>query len=236
MRKLAISDIHGCALTFEALLDKIALSTEDELYLLGDYVDRGPDSRAVIDQILSLHNEGYRVSCLRGNHEDGMLAATKGTEEFSAWYHYWGGRQTLESFGVQRIPDIPAQYLDFISGLGYYFEIEGYILVHAGLDFTKADPLAIDESMLYIRNWHHRIDYDWLGNRYIIHGHTPCGRERMESQFHNFLRQRVLDIDAGCFAHHQTGLGALCAFDFTNHALHFQPCLDDVSGYWNSIR
>jgi serine/threonine protein phosphatase 1 len=236
MRKLAISDIHGCACTFEALLDKIALSTADELYLLGDYVDRGPDSKSVLDLILALRDKGYQVCCLRGNHEDGMLAASRGMEEFSSWYHYWGGRQTLESFGVQRVADIPAPYLDFISDLGYFFEMEGYIMVHAGLNFAKPDPLAIDEGMLYIRNWHHLIDYDWLGDRYIIHGHTPCDRQKLESGLLNLQKRRVLDIDAGCFACHIPGMGQLCAFDLTNQSLHFQTCLDDVSGYWNSGR
>ena len=66
MRKFAISDIHGCLKSFEALLDKIQLSTSDELYILGDYIDRGPDSKGVIDYIWKLEQEGYAVKCLRG--------------------------------------------------------------------------------------------------------------------------------------------------------------------------
>ena len=69
MHRFAISDIHGCAKTFEALLDRIALSTQGELYLLGDYLDRGPDSKGVLDLIFRLQREGYAVHCLRGNHE-----------------------------------------------------------------------------------------------------------------------------------------------------------------------
>jgi len=76
MRQIAISDIHGCARTFQALLDKIQLSTNDQLYLLGDYIDRGPDSKGVIDTILGLINAGYRVQTLMGNHEKMRWIAT----------------------------------------------------------------------------------------------------------------------------------------------------------------
>ncbi|MEO0876095.1 MAG: metallophosphoesterase, partial [Bacteroidota bacterium] len=66
MRKFAISDIHGCLKTFEALLDQIQFTTQDELYLLGDYIDRGPDSKGVIDLIWKMQADGYQVKCLRG--------------------------------------------------------------------------------------------------------------------------------------------------------------------------
>ncbi|MFT5168289.1 MAG: serine/threonine protein phosphatase 1, partial [Saprospiraceae bacterium] len=64
MKQYAISDIHGCAKTFKALLEQISFSKEDVLYLLGDYVDRGPDSKGVIDHIWQLQSEGYTVFCL----------------------------------------------------------------------------------------------------------------------------------------------------------------------------
>ncbi len=69
MRKLAIGDIHGCNKTFKALLDQINLSKDDELTLLGDYIDRGPDSKGVIDTIINLQSSGYQVRALRGNHD-----------------------------------------------------------------------------------------------------------------------------------------------------------------------
>lgn len=69
MPQYAITDLHGCARTFRALLDKIRFSKEDELYLLGDYINRGPDSKGVIDHILELRESGHTVHCLRGNHQ-----------------------------------------------------------------------------------------------------------------------------------------------------------------------
>ena len=77
MRKSAFSDIHGCNRTFSALLDQVAPDTGDELYFLGDYIDRGPDTKGVIDRIWGLEQEGLTVHCLLGNHEQ-MLMNSKG--------------------------------------------------------------------------------------------------------------------------------------------------------------
>ena len=71
--KYVISDIHGCIRTFEALLKMLHFSISDELYLLGDYIDRGPDSKSVLDLILSMRNKGYKIAALRGNHEELLL-------------------------------------------------------------------------------------------------------------------------------------------------------------------
>ncbi|MDX1667739.1 MAG: metallophosphoesterase family protein, partial [Saprospiraceae bacterium] len=170
MRRFAISDIHGCLRSFEALLDKIGLKKEDELYLLGDYIDRGPDSKGVIDRILSLQEEGYTVHCLIGNHEAMMLASTQD----SMWKETWlfnGGWAALESFGVRDANDVPDKYFDFLIRLDYYVEVEGYLLVHAGLNFQEPDPLKDEDSMLWIRDWYGQIDREWLDGRVIVHGH-----------------------------------------------------------------
>ena len=73
MSRYAIGDIHGGAKTFCALLEKIYLQREDRVYLLGDYVDRGPNSRGVLDIILKLKEAGFGIFALRGNHEDMLI-------------------------------------------------------------------------------------------------------------------------------------------------------------------
>jgi serine/threonine protein phosphatase 1 len=75
LKKFAISDIHGCNRTFNEVLQKTGLNKDDQLFLLGDYIDRGPDSKGVIDTIFNLQNEGYQVHCLRGNHEQMLMDA-----------------------------------------------------------------------------------------------------------------------------------------------------------------
>ena len=136
MRKFAISDIHGCLQTFEALLQQIQFSTKDELYLLGDYIDRGPDSKGVIDLIWKMQEDGYQIQCLRGNHEQMLLNI------INTPYHPLdrGDEQLLASFGVHHAQNIPKPYLDWCAQLPYHFEVDNYILVHAGLNFGSTDP------------------------------------------------------------------------------------------------
>ncbi len=85
-RIFAIGDIHGCRKTFEKLLkDKIQLTKEDEIYCIGDYIDRGDDSKGVIDLIINLRTDGYKIKILRGNHEQMMLEAATDKKALSLW-------------------------------------------------------------------------------------------------------------------------------------------------------
>lgn len=106
MRRFAISDIHGCLKTFQALLERIAFSKADILYLLCDYIDRGPDSRGLIDYIWKLKEAGYTMPCLRGNHEQMLLDEVANPND---WFR--GEPETLRSFGVRSNSGIPGRYL-----------------------------------------------------------------------------------------------------------------------------
>jgi serine/threonine protein phosphatase 1 len=233
MRQFAISDIHGCNTTFNALLDKIGLTTADELYLLGDYIDRGPDSKGVLDTIIALQSKGYKVRCLLGNHDDCMVRALYSFEECEAWLDKWGGKETLDSFGVSTIQDVPLAYWRLLDSLENYIEVGDYLLVHAGLNWSVPKPLADLDGLLYARNWYGKIDYEWLGKRTILHGHTPIVRPAMESLLVSLPYHQYLNLDNGCvYDRYADGSYHLCAFDMTNHQLFFQKNLDDVSGYW----
>ena len=231
MPQFAISDIHGCKKTFESILDKIAFSKADTLFLLGDFVDRGPDSKGVIDLIWKLQQEGYQVNCIRGNHEELVLRAASSNYTLLEKWLLTDGKDTMDSFGVDNCADIPAAYIQWMNSLPYFLEVDKYILVHGGLDFTLQDPLADTTEMCWIRAWHTHINYDWLEQRIILHGHTPIEIELLESQFVNLEHQQYLDIDNGCvYAHprhwRSDGLGSLCAFDMTNRKLYFKENID----------
>ncbi|MBL7802947.1 MAG: serine/threonine protein phosphatase [Saprospiraceae bacterium] len=219
MRIFAISDIHGCKNTLLALLDKIALSPSDTLYLLGDYINRGPDSKGVIDLIWALSNQGYTLKCLRGNHEQMLL------NKVAADHKQTGpGLETqelLHSFGVARALEIPKEYLKWMGDLPHLAELPGYILVHAGLNFQVADSLADTTSMLWIRQWHDLINQKWLGERVIVHGHTPQPHSQTIYDLGELDRKPALCIDCGC-ALVQAPYGQLCAFDLGNRTLYFQ--------------
>jgi len=229
MRQIAISDIHGCALTFRRLVeDVVQLSESDHLLLLGDYIDRGPDSRSVIDYIFELQEAGFEVTCLKGNHEDMILQSRFDQSYFDMWFVN-GGEATLNSFGVQEtMNEIPSLYWHFFNDLLPYSEVEGGILVHAGLNFSKEDPFSDLRSMLWIRHWYDSVRPEWLDNRIVVHGHTPMRRAVIEGNLDALDEKLVLGIDSGCYAY-----GDLCAFDLTNRQLYFQPNLDMDSGpYW----
>src|SRR5918998_722468 len=100
MRVLAIGDIHGCLHPFNDLLDWVKPDADDLVVTLGDYVDRGPDTRGVLDRLVGLKQSGMRLVCLRGNHEVMMLAARYGDRGDPANWLSVGGVQTLGSYGA----------------------------------------------------------------------------------------------------------------------------------------
>lgn len=219
MRRFAISDIHGCLATFKILLEKIAFVKEDVLYLLGDYVDRGPDSKGVIDYIWQLQEEGYEVNCLMGNHEKMLLDAANGGSK-----HFHGLIETVESFHLLYASDIPKSYLNWMRDLAYHFELEDYILVHAGLQFS-GHPLENKEAMIWIRDWYSSIDKEWLDGRIVVHGHTPINKSSIEDNLKSLKKTPAIDIDAGCVFEYK-GYGHLCALNLDDLSVTFQERVD----------
>ena len=225
MRKFAISDIHGCAKTFDALLDRIALTTNDQLYLLGDFIDRGPDSKGVIDQVFDLKEKGYQVECLVGNHEERVLKARTDVEILDKWTA-WGGQATLDSFGANTLEDIPPPYWEFMENLQIYFRQDEYLMVHAGLNFKLDDPMQDKYAMVWIRDWYADVNYDWLGNQIIIHGHIQQNKDEIHTALEQLDERKILGIDNGCATRNVVGRGNLCAFELTNRKVFFVPNRD----------
>lgn len=131
MRHLAIGDIHGCSQALDALLAAVAPRPDDRLITLGDYVNRGPDSRGVLDRLLSLHRAGQLIP-LRGNHEQMMLEAREGDAHLGLFLNV-GGDRTLASYGpAAALGDVPAEHWDFIESVCRdYHETETHFFVHA---------------------------------------------------------------------------------------------------------
>ncbi|THH40549.1 metallophosphoesterase family protein [Neolewinella litorea] len=197
MSRYAISDIHGCASTFANLLQRIDFGRNDELFLLGDYIDRGPDSRGVLHHIWRLQGEGYQVVCLRGNHEQMLLDALR---EGRAPWDYLPHRRERQ------------QTMHWMEYLPFYHETPGYFLVHAGLNFEIDDPLADEEAMLWIRDWEDTLDRDWLGERILLYGHTPRPMEIMQREVQDMSLRQMVCLDSGC-AMHYPGMGYLTALN-----------------------
>lgn len=150
-RLLAIGDIHGCSRALDTLLDLVAPQPQDSLIFLGDYIDRGPDSRGVIEWLLALSKRPDFVA-LRGNHDEWMLRARHSRR----WLHSWlqkgvGGLATLESYGAHNFADIPDSHWDFLESTRQFYETEGFLFAHAGLDGDLAMEDQSEEALLWRR-------------------------------------------------------------------------------------
>ncbi|WP_435895092.1 metallophosphoesterase family protein [Oceaniferula spumae] len=167
MRTLAIGDIHGCLTALKTLVEVAGVTPEDTLITLGDYVDRGDSSRGVIDYLIELRKT-HQLITLRGNHESMMEEARSTADQF----HFWaanGGYQTLESFGVEDVHEIPKLYWKFLKSLESWYETENHIFVHAGLSadlpLKEQPPLSL-YWMKFSQNQPHE------SGKTIVCGHT----------------------------------------------------------------
>jgi serine/threonine protein phosphatase 1 len=202
-RTLAISDIHGERERFERLLDEVGYTPgDDELMLLGDYVDRGPDPRGVVDTVMRLRDEGATV--LMGNHEQMMVGAFAGDPiSIGRWFRN-GARETLRSYGhpaadavelpqsLEPLPEM-AEHLAFLAGLDYYRETEDTVFVHGGVDpdapLAETDP----HLLLWIRE---RFIHGYRGAKTVIFGHTAT--ELIHGSFDVYFGDNnVIGIDGG---------------------------------------
>jgi len=237
MRTWIIPDVHGCLLTLKALVEElIGFSKEDSLILLGDLIDRGPDSKGVMDYIMNLQSADYNITVLRGNHEDYMVKVIQAERTKSALKRFlhrpssaskeWcfhGGTETLSSFGSKKPLDIPTHYIDWIEKMPYYIETEKYLIVHAGFNFKNEDIFADKRSMMWIREF--EADPLQLNGRRIIHGHVPVQLDfiyqTLNSSAFNFI-----DLDNGVYMPEKPGYGNLLALDLQSLDVLVQPNID----------
>jgi serine/threonine protein phosphatase 1 len=151
-RAIAIGDIHGCALALDALLEAIGPRPEDVIVTLGDYINRGPDSRDVLDRLIELERQCTLVPIL-GNHDQMLLAALAGVDRALSDLLDMGGGATLASYGAGRITEadlvrIPPTHCAFLERCRDYYETETHIFVHAQYD---PDETMDEQSSLWLR-------------------------------------------------------------------------------------
>ncbi len=176
-RLFAIGDIHGCPDELEAMLQAIAPGAGDTVVFVGDYVDRGPSARAVIDLALALEKTHAEVVFLKGNHEDMMLSFLGLPGNYGESFLFNGGVATLESYGLKEDDlaeareRIPEPHLDFFKSLAVSYLRPPYLFVHAGILPTRQLEDQQSEDMLWIRQEFilhpHQIDAT------VVFGHTP---------------------------------------------------------------
>ena len=176
-RLFAIGDVHGCPDELSAMLKAIAPAAGDTVVFVGDYVDRGPSARDVIELALDLERGHAECVFLKGNHEDMMLSFLGMPGNYGESFLFNGGIATLDSYGVHeddledacaRLPDA---HLRFISRLATSYLRPPYLFVHAGIMPTRQLEEQQTEDMLWIRQEFifnpHKIDAT------VVFGHTP---------------------------------------------------------------
>ena len=143
---------------------------------------------------------------------------------------YAGDAETLASFGVTTNADIPQFYIDWMASLPYYFELEDYILVHAGLNFNTDSPFEDKLNLIWIRDWHREIDRDWLGERIVLHGHTPTAILEIYKSVKQLDDIPAIGLDGGC-VFDRVGFGQLVAFNLDTKELTCEPNADIITKF-----
>ncbi|MFH1057219.1 MAG: metallophosphoesterase family protein [Pseudomonadota bacterium] len=196
---LAVGDLHARYDLLERLLGELLpkLPADVRLVFLGDYIDRGPDAARVVARLIALAAERPGTVFLMGNHERMLLDALEGLR-VPIFLHN-GGLETLASYGLG--PDdlgrVPAAHLDFLRGLGLFYETDAYVFVHAGLRPGLPLDRQHERDLLWIRDEFYNQDHG-LGKT-VVFGHTPFGQP--------LVRPGLIGIDTGAvYGNHLTCL------------------------------
>jgi len=219
-RTFVIGDVHGCAATLRRLVDDtLRPLPHDRICLLGDLIDRGPDSRGVLDFIFELLDRGLAVDSVRGNHEEMCLQAADDYHHLGMWAAN-GGLATLESFQADGPGDIPHRYRAYLGSLSHYILLDGFVIVHAGLNFDPPSPFDDTEAMLWTRS--PLVDQQRIGGRRLICGHTPVPRSLLEAS----LDSSKIMLDNGCVYGGRPGMGCLAALELESMTVRYQENID----------
>jgi serine/threonine protein phosphatase 1 len=208
-RVFAIGDIHGCAVELQTLLTEIAPRPQDTLVFLGDYVDRGPDSRGVIELVLGCRSL-CKVVALKGNHEVMFLDFLQRPESPGAGLFILnGGGATLGSYEVDGGGfDIPEDHIQFLTGLQTTYQTDSHFFVHAGVPERPLNTIDVDadqETLIWVREAFLNSSFKW--EKIVVHGHTPV--DEVESKANR------INLDTSCVYG-----GKLTALDVGNRQLY----------------
>ena len=207
LRTYAIGDVHGCLTKLQDLVKRCqrdAGKVPAKFVFLGDYIDRGPDSRGVVEFLIDLQAQHRNlVVCLGGNHEELALAALYAGQNEN-WLRN-GGDETLRSYGIGSVADLPPHHIDWFNTLVYQHDDGRRLFVHAGINPLKPLDQQDDHDLRWIREPFLSDVRDY--GRLIVHGHTPLHTDLPDQ------RPNRLNLDTGAVYG-----GPLTAAVFTDEA------------------
>lgn len=217
-RRLVIPDIHGCYQTLLGLMDQVNPDKNDQIYFLGDYIDRGPASGKVLDYMLYLINSEYPVFPLRGNHEQMLLDVAKFDKQSLK-----GHARTYNILDLIMDGRIIPKYFDFLNNLPYFFELKDFYLVHAGFNFLSETPFEDKKAMLWIRQF--MPDNRYQHNKQIIYGHDPEPLPVIKKAIAS--KTLKIPLDNGCvYTEARQGFGNLLCLNLDTFELLIQKNID----------
>ena len=210
-RRIIIGDVHGHYDTLIDLLESVEPTSEDQIYFLGDLIDRGPKSAEVVDLVIK-----HKYHCLRGNHEEMLLDVVSKGKVSAQLYQGWlysGGYATVTSYDSK----IPQEHIDWMRNLPLYMDLGDIWLVHAGISPHIPLTQQTAEQFCWIREDFHAITQPYFPDKLIITGHTitftfPGIQPGQLASGHGWL-----DIETG--AYHQNS-GWLTALDIDNQKVY----------------
>lgn len=177
----AIGDVHGDKDKLQRMIEFVGPTKMDVVILLGDVIDRGRHSKEVVQYILDLREQGYKIIVVKGDHEDMFIdfleAKNKKTTDFVCdIYLSNGGFATLESYGFSvkdnpTIDMLPEGHLEFFKSLKPYEIVDDYLFIHAGILPGKPLEEQDEDLMMWIREQFYKTDATW--GKGIIFAHTP---------------------------------------------------------------
>lgn len=171
-RTIAIGDIHGCSVALKSLIDAIEPQSDDLIVPLGDYVDRGIDSKGVLDQLIKLRDRCRLVPIL-GNHDEMMLHAKDGRQDFRFWLNC-GGDTALDSYGsTSQLNLIPSSHFDFLKSCRPYFETDTHLFVHANFKPDVPIDKLDDHTLRWLSLRDHIPATRHCSGKTFVVGHTP---------------------------------------------------------------
>ena len=186
-RSFVVGDLHGCIDELEHLLQALAPTGEDTICFLGDYIDRGPAPRRVIERLLRLRREGPRCVFLKGNHEDMFLAFLGAPGHHGDVFLSNGGRATLASSGLGDLPPaqvaarLPAAHRKFLQSLQSFAYLGRFYCTHAGIRPTRPLDQQTEDDLLWIREEFISLPHPFPYT--ILYGHTPGSDVRLDLPF-----------------------------------------------------
>lgn len=211
MKQFVISDIHGHYDELMALYKQLPINPKkDQLVLLGDYVDRGPKTKQVVNQLIKWKKKYPHWQFLYGNHEDLMLDALMYNGRIYHSYDLWwgqGGKETYLSYlpkglspydqAISQVKDhIPQEHLEFLAALPRWYETDEYYFVHGGLVPGEKPEDSDPNDLIWIRDQFILSNYDW--GKKVIYGHTADGRT---GSFEPNVMENKIGIDtAVCYS------------------------------------